>query len=114
MPVLSSKEIVKVQFKPHATLRIDPETMIWEEIGNTDPRAKLLAKVEIGGAKHWLEARQVHAVMTNRGERFQSVEDHADMIKLEIIANGGNSAFSEFVTIEGRQYFLFMMPASAY
>ena len=75
----------------------------WQAIGEDDPRHRLLAHVDIGGASHHLEARE----FVEDGDGLAPVEYPEDWEGLAEITDSWPAAFVE---IEGRTYGLFMTP----
>jgi hypothetical protein len=89
-------------------LHIPLEKITWRACGDNDPLTRLIARVQIGGADHHLEAREMRQSEVFPND-WEPVEYPEDIDALEGVAG---SAFVEFVEIEGRTYCLFMTPYS--
>jgi hypothetical protein len=75
---------------------------VWTEIGETDPKSRLLAHIRIAGVDMHLEAREV----AYDGDLQTTVDYPDDHDALCNIAGGAVTT----ATIDGREYFLFALP----
>jgi hypothetical protein len=89
-------------------LHIPLDRITWRAVGENDPLTRLIARVQIGGADHHLEAREMRLSEVVDGG-WEPVEFPEDIDNLEAVAG---AAFSDFTEIEGRTYCLFMTPYS--
>ena len=83
-------------------LNVADITPVWEAIGETDPRSRLLAHIRIAGLDMHLESREV----IYNGDLQTTIDYPYDHGAMCLIAD---TAFRT-TTIDGREYFLFALP----
>lgn len=77
---------------------------VWTEIGETDPKSRLLAHIRIAGVDMHLEAREV-ADDDDQQTTIDYPEDHDALCNM----SGSGGALTT-ATIDGREYVLFALP----
>jgi hypothetical protein len=108
MPVLTDEQYRAIENNTSAlALSIDATAINWRAVGEDDPLDRLLATVLIGGSFHHLEAREI---TEDEDDGISFVSYPEDYDTLRELAGGRPSST---VSIEGRDYILFMTPYCA-
>ncbi len=86
------------------TIRFDQ--LLWQEIGQEDPKHRMLAHIRIGDLDMHLEAREVVADKEGCQTTLEYPDDHGTMC-------GIADTYFTTTMIDGREYFLFALPYGA-